>query len=307
MSEAIKRIYGDTDSLFLKGIDPFDEKLMEFVGEWISKNMDGFCKKYNAINRFKIRPDKSFASFIQVVIPGTDKGKKKNYAGFIVKELKEKVGGSVWKDTFDFETTGFEKSDISKVGMDIFLEILKKVCLHRVRTRYPKLLEDHPEIKGGIDIEGELMDYVRKMKKKYMMMKFSLFDIATTIQITKPLDQYGKTMETIRGDKVISKRKGIPAHARAAMWSNKHLKTSFDSGDKIPWVYVRNNKGTDVIAVDEDWTYEYLEDREIRVDLNAMWNKEIVDKINSIVLTIGLNLIEVLTGMKKQSIDKWMT
>ena len=306
MTDTVGVLYGDTDSAFLSGIDPFNEKLMEFVGEWLTDDLKYFCKKYNTENKFKLRPDKSFASFIQVVIPGEDRGKKKNYAGFVVKELKEKVGGSTWKDTFDFETTGFEKSDISKVGMDLFLDILKRVCVHRVRTRYPKLAQAHPEIRGGEDIESELMTLVSKAKEKYTSEAFSLQNIATAIRATKPLDQYGKSTETTRGDKTYTLKKSIPAHIRAAMWSNAHLGTGFDSGDKIPWIYVINNHGTDVVAIDEEWNYDILKENNLRVDYQAMWEKEVVGKIESIVLTIGLNLTEILTGMKKQSIDQWI-
>lgn len=272
----IKFLYGDTDSCYITNIDPHDTELIMYIGSWISKEMDGFCAKYNVENYFKLRAEKLFDSFFMFDV-------KKKYAGHCIYEYKEVVGGGTWKKVDKFEMVGLEKSDISEIGNRAVEDVIKKSC----------------EFASNMS-RNELYDwigaYIREKRSFVYSKKFNVVDICPTKKLTKSIDKYGKTTKT-------GKKSGIQIHARAADFSNKNLGTSFVSGDKIPILYV-NGKITNVIAVPEDYGFRELSEHGFEMDCRKMFKKQIIQKLEPVVTILGWKIEDVIRGIKQLTIDE---
>jgi DNA polymerase elongation subunit (family B) len=273
---SITRVYGDTDSLFGTGVDPFNEKKMEFIGEYISSHMKEFTDKYNVHdNKFKMRIEKSADAFLML-------DKKKCYIMHAVKEYKETLTGGKWKDLDEWEVTGFEKSDISELSNRNFVEMLKMIC----KAKRDKSIDVFREIHVGL----------KKWKVELRSKLVPLLDLCPTVAPSKPFNQYGRPNKD-------GKIGSIPIYVRAAVYSNANLGTNFYPGDKIPYLYVRGK--TDVIAVPEEWNYDDLEEAGYSVDYDTMYKKQVLVKMDLVCKMLGFKVKEVLSGARQIRLDSY--
>lgn len=273
---SITRVYGDTDSIFGTGVNPFDEKRMEFIGEYISAHMKEFTDSYNVHdNKFKMRIEKSADTFLML-------DKKKCYIMHVVKEYKETTTGGKWKDLDEWEVTGFEKSDISELSNRRFVDMLKIICMSKRDKK--------------IDVFKEIHFWLKDWKAELRSKKVPLLDLCPAVKASKPFDEYGRPKK----DGSIG---SIPIHVRAAKYSNNELNMNFYPGDKIPYLYVKGR--VDVIAVPEEWNYDDLEENGFSVDYETMYKKQVLTKMVLVCKMLGFKLSEVLSGARQARLDSY--
>jgi DNA polymerase elongation subunit (family B) len=260
----VLRLYGDTDSTYNGGIDATNERLMEFIGEWVSDALWSVCEKYNVKeNKFIYRAEASYAAWLILEA-------KKKYSGLKVREYKETVGGGEWKTIEKFEMVGHEKSDISKFGNTAFKEFQKQIVYSAIHD---------------FDLREWISTFMQRCKKLVMSRRIKPFDLAPTKKQSMEIGEY----------------KSIPICARAAEYSNRYLGTNYAVGEKIPHVYVnfvgKRFPQTDIIAIDEEWTHEDLKILGIEVDLKKMFEKQITKKFKPTLDLLGYNVDDLLKGM----------
>jgi hypothetical protein len=303
----IYRAYGDTDSIKITGIPPWQKRMIEFVGEFITKKMVSFCDKYNVKeNLFLIRPEDAFDSFFLSMLgeKEKEKGRRKSYAGHEVLEYKEKVGGAEWREVDSFHVTGFERSEISTVGMEIFLDLIKMICKS---VQGPNTTGPWGKVKPPESLFEDLTKYMQETKKKYVSGQYKLYDMCSVIKATQNLNEYGRIKEVDTKYGKIKVREAVPAQIKAAEWSNEFLKTRFGKWDKIPWIYVKSVpvrfRKTAVVAVQDDWTFDNLREFKIVLDFEKMFDKEIINKIEPVLMTIGYSVTDIVTGTRQGALD----
>lgn len=89
-------------------------------------------------------------------------------------------------------------------------------------------------------------------------------------------------------------------HLRGSVYSNTYLGTNFGMGDKPKVVYVRETgkyPRTDVVAFSRDLPPDF------KVDYTIMFEKDIIDKLDSICEASGIDLDDILTN--QGSLDKF--
>jgi DNA polymerase elongation subunit (family B) len=264
-------IYGDTDSTYPSGIPPKNERLMEFVGEWVSDKLDSVCKKYNVKeNLFVFRVEKSYDQFFL-------QRQKKKYSGHKVREYKETISGSVWKRVDKFEMVGHEKSDISIFGNEMFEKLQQQICLSAIHD---------------FDLWSWIAKFVKYCRKE--IKKRPVFEICPTNKASRPFDTYGK----MKGGKLT----GVHYYVHGAKHSNKHLGTSYVPGMKIPTLYVKH-PDTHVIALPEDWDKDELKDAGYEIDYSTIFKKQIIKKFREPVEVLGYKMENIVKGRRPVSVD----
>jgi DNA polymerase elongation subunit (family B) len=263
-------IYGDTDSVYAGGIDPRNERLIEFIGEWVSEEMWRLCKKYNVKkNLFKFRAEASYDSFFML-------DRQKAYAGRKIRVFKETVSGGQWRTVNKFSMTGFEKSDISKFGNKMFKILIEQVCLSATHD---------------FNLWNWTSKFIRKIKYDIDNNKVSLSDLSPATKLERPINTYGRA-------KIDGTKGSIPIQVQAASYSNEFLYTRYIPGDKIPYLYVKA-KNTNVIALPEGWTYKDIEENGIKLDYYTMYKKQIVKKFKPVMDLFGFKMKDLEKGVKQ--------
>lgn len=177
-------VLGDTDSV---GISVDNEEDIPKVIEYLNSKASELSKEYG-INEpaYRIKQDDFFVRLLAI------SGRKKRYAGI-------RKDGSLLIKGFDCirsSTSDF----VSNVQYNLIKMILEG--------------KDRMEIKQYIESE------IKAVKKG----KYSIFELAIPVRITKPFDEY----------------KVRAIHIRATEYSNDYLGTNFGVGSKPRWVYVRS-------------------------------------------------------------------
>jgi len=188
-------VYGDTDSAFI---------------ELKVKDRQGAFEEGKRLEReFNLRLSRFFREKFSIVDAPANLGFAKLYESFLLIAKKSYAGKIIWdekkgwKEDYDFKGLEVIRSDSS----DMEKEVLEKI----IRL----ILEERP-----LEAEKIVQDVISRLRfTAYMPM-----EVAYPLQIKGELKSYS-TLDK-RG------KKNIPAHVRAAIYSNKYLNTDFDRGDK---------------------------------------------------------------------------
>ena len=206
--DGIKVIYGDTDSIFVV-YDATDDNFLD-VANQLQQKLANYLLEYERKNNlpeghFKMELDKVYRKM------WIRKGVKKRYVG----ELVYKDG----KKTSQLDIVGAEliRSDSSVIEKQL-VELIYRYKLFGENTI--------PEIK--------------KILKQVRNKQVSILDVGIPSAIKKPLisiDTKDGKVKTFLGygkpNKQENKIVGIPAHIKAALYSNMYFGTYFDAGSKF--------------------------------------------------------------------------
>lgn len=262
--------YGDTDSIFplLKSpdIESMIIEMKELTGK-LNKSYDKLKKVFNIDKHwFKIKPEEIFSTLLMVMKKGGDKVAKKRYAGIISWEGKIKEELSI---------TGFDRSDMSRLGNKIMKNTLELACMGRSTK--------------------EITNYIKEEVDN--IKNHPLEEIGFSKGISKPLQTY-KNQDWIRG----------------ARWTNMHSsmwgkQTEFGAGSKPKYVYVKENrlpKGyepIEIIALDNDLS---LPEEIINVlDWNVIVEKTIKYKVETILDALGVAWDSIFSSNKVKGLMKY--
>ncbi len=216
-SEGYKVVYGDTDSVFVKFPDTFTlEKVIE-EAQRLESVINSKLDDF-AKNVLGAKTNYLEIEFEKVFNPIWFLGVKKRYAGRIVFEKGKSTDyiKVVGMDTIRSDTP----PALSEVQMNLLEMVLRGVPRDEIKT------------------------YVKSIVDKLRNGEFRIQDLGVPQGINKPVAAYG-----------IGERAQIPQHIRAVIWTNKHLGTKYDRGDKVKILFVKKVEGypqTDVIAFTDD-------------------------------------------------------
>ncbi|MFW6026765.1 MAG: DNA polymerase domain-containing protein [Candidatus Woesearchaeota archaeon] len=178
------------------------------------------------------------------------------------KGVKKKYAGIlIWKDGYEcneYQRAGFEsiRSDTSTIGRKFLDDILRMI------------------IKGKS--KEEIEQFISNFKSR-IRTDFAVEDIAIPIGISKPLDKYGNQI-----------------HARAARLANERHNAGIQAGDKIKYVYVKNEGR--VIAFKSN---EYMWDN-YQIDYEMMERRLIDLKVAPLFDCLGWNHNYNIKSSKKK-------
>ena len=160
-----------------------------------------------------------------------------------------------------FDVVGFEsrRSDSPQVGRDLVKNVLKMIV--------------YETQKSEIDI------YVESFINKIRTGEFTAEDIGLPIGISKHLHEYGNQI-----------------HARAARYANENHNAGIKKGDKIKYIYIKNNN--DVIAFKN-----YLWDG-YNIDNDKMIRRIVDMKIGPLYKSLGWDYKYVMISNPRKLIKK---
>ena len=201
-------VYGDTDSIFIKmHYNTSEECLKE--GKEVQRKLNDhlsyfFTEKYGVA---KAPADLGFKKiYKRIMFFG-----KKNYAGKGIWD--EKKG---WKEEYDFKGIASIRTDSSSLEKSSLEALLKLV------------LNDEPDSTINNFCEQVLIDFKAR--------KFTFLEVAYPAQIKKRL------YKNREGEWCSGYLTTIPAHIKAAVYSNMYLNTDFVEGDKPRRLCVKFSK-----------------------------------------------------------------
>jgi DNA polymerase I len=286
--KAVKKLgyivyYGDTDSIFVVHIaESLKEKIAEMfnIAKYLNEKYNIFMKIYNLdSHRFLMKGEKIYKTFFMVRKKQSTDTAKKRYAGIIV--WNDKKGETEYLDI-----TGFDRSDMSRIGNKMMKELLERGCYDQ--------LEGIPQY---LKIE------LRKVKKGY----YPPIETAFSKGISKPLASYGNQ-----------------DWIRAARWTNRHSglwgqQTEYGAGSKPKYTYVIRSKlpagfradsysikkglKHQIIALDDNFNLPpYLEEI---IDYDEVIRKTIMLKVETILEALGLDWDEITTNKSVKALSRY--
>jgi DNA polymerase elongation subunit (family B) len=276
--------YGDTDSIFVvHKADTLEGRIkeMKYLAKYLNKIYDIFLKLYNLDNhRFLMKGEKIYKTFFMVRKKNSEKTAKKRYAGIIV--WNDKKGETEYLDI-----TGFDRSDMSRLGNKMMKEVLDMGCYDRLDEITPYIKSELKKLKGGY---------------------YPPIEIAYSEGISKPLSTYKRNEDWIR----------------AARWTNKHSglwgqQTEYGAGSKPKFLYlirsklpagfradtytIRKGNNNQIIALDDNFNLPpYL--IEI-IDYKEVIRKTIMLKVETILEALGLDWDEITSNLKVKKLSKY--
>jgi len=191
-------IYGDTDSSFfqLKG-DETLEDIQRLVDELNREMAEWCCKEWNVKESpFKLSIKKIYSRFIILT--------KKRYGGKYIWD--EKKG---YTEGYDFKGLELVRTDSSDVEREL-------------QERIVKLVLDNQQ--------NKIRDAIREVLIKLARREYSPTEVAYPEGIKKRLEKVAYEGKEYWSP--IGYKKSVPAHIRAAIYSNQYLGTDFRTGDK---------------------------------------------------------------------------
>jgi len=259
--------YGDTDSVFVlihaRDTEAIQKEIFKLADK-LNKSYDVFLKAFNVDKHFFLmKAEKVFKTMFMVRLKHGKRAAKKRYAGNIVWDDKK---GEVDR----LGITGFDRSDMSRVGNKIMKNILEMACYDKSNDEITKYLKDE----------------IFKIKN----MEYPLEDIAFSKGISKALNTYGNQ-----------------DWIRAARWTNQHSslwgkQTNYGGGSKPKYVYMLQDKipapyaRTNIAALDDDFFFPpHLSEV---IDFNTLIEKTVKLKVETILEALGLNWTEITSKMK---------
>ena len=140
---------------------------------------------------------------------------------------------------------------------------------------------------------AEAIDFMNTFESEYMSKKYSMTEIAIPTGISD--------MDKFEEDST----KSMPIHVRASVLHNKIVEqlglddiSPICSGDKIKWVYLKQNKyGSNVVAFN-DPKFLKIVGLEKYVDLGLMFEKTFVSPLEKLIESVGwkMNTAEMIMG-----------
>ncbi len=273
--------YGDTDSVFVvHKAETLEDRIaeMQYLAKYLNEKYNIFLELYNLdSHRFLMKGEKIYKTFFMVRKKKSTDTAKKRYAGIIVWNDKKGI-------TEYLDITGFDRSDMSRLGNKIMKEILERGC-------YDKL-EDIPS-------------YLRNQLKKLKKGEFPLIESAYSYGISKALSTYGNQ-----------------DWIRAARWTNRHSSiwgqpTEYGAGSKPKYTYlirsklpagfsadgyvISKNKKSQLVALDNNFELpDYL--KQI-IDYKELIRKTIELKVESILEALGMDWEEITSNIKVKKLS----
>jgi DNA polymerase elongation subunit (family B) len=278
----LRVLYGDTDSAFIAGLESVTDftlmtKIAEFVGKFITKSYDKFCKEhYNAdVHYLKIRCEEIARVFCMSPKKGDpEKGGKKRYWYWQWGEFK---GDKGWIENTEreIEIVGFEakRSNVAEIGRKVQKRVMELITFDKPPSF----------IKAYLDVVHE-----RLVTGKYNMDEITF---NTTLYDFNTYDAVKKNKP----------KSAWPEHVRAAYWGIHKLKQSWKPGDKVKVIYVKDSpkkmEKMDVITMEggkmpKGFTPDYEE----------IYKKQVVDRLTSVVATEGWTIASIMNGITATSL-----
>ena len=230
-SGGYQMVYGDTDSVFIQLKAKTQEEAVE-EGKELQKNINSRLATF-------------FGTNYDLPAAPTDMGLKKIYDSFLMVAKKNYAGHSFWdekkgyKEEWDFkglEMIRSDSSDLEKVFME---EVVRKILMGASSGNI-------------ITMKGEVLG---KLTRK----EFTPIQVAYPQQIKEKLSVYPKP------DK--NGRPNMPAHVRAAIYSNTYLETDFQLGDKPRRLPIKES----VLKVEKNQRTLFSKDEPHSTE--CVWNK----------------------------------
>ncbi|MFX0140804.1 MAG: DNA polymerase domain-containing protein [Candidatus Hodarchaeota archaeon] len=273
--------YGDTDSIFVvHKATTLEGRIKEMldIAKYLNEKYNIFLKLYNLdSHRFLMKGEKIYKTFFMVRKKGEERTAKKRYAGNIVWNDKKGI-------TDYLDITGFDRSDMSRLGNRIMKDVLEMACYDRVEEIEPYLKKELKLLKNG---------------------HYPPIEIAYSTGIKKPLSTYGNQ-----------------DWIRAARWTNRHSslwgqQTEYGAGSKPKFIYLIRSKlppafqagdyvrkkglSTQIVALDDNFSLPpYL--IEI-IDYSEVIRKTIMLKVETILEALGLDWNSVVSNNKIKALS----
>jgi DNA polymerase I/DNA polymerase-2 len=277
--------YGDTDSIFYLLAALTREGMVDEMYELcdsINSAYESLAKKMNCDECLLLmRPEKIYATMIQVMLKSGARAAKKRYAGLKIGEEKIDENGNptwAWLDTPKMDVKGFSRTDMSRLSKTVMKSVIRMACHERDKR--------------------EIIDYVRAVINGVRNGHYELHEIAFSKGIRKRLSEYGNQ-----------------DWIRAARWTNRWssmwgAQTNFGANTKPKFIYVKERSvpapydRTDIIALDEN-NFIPAHLAEI-IDYDKVIEKLIGDKIRTILESIGINWKSITDTHKCVILDNFM-
>jgi len=269
-TQGYKTLYGDTDSVFLD--IPSKEQALKFIDHLNERLVQRFGPE------FVTKLDEFWQSVFFLQKKDDPVGKKKFYVGI--------------KEDGEMKKVGQRASSMAVVTLRVTDQIFYTVLRER----------DIPKAKA----------IVREIRKRYPNLPIEEFCIP--IGMTKDPTQYGLRHEdgTFKLD-IKGHRKGLHPHIRGALYAKKHLRINLGTGSKMKYVYLKEVRDTsswegkprqfpptDVISFEHPsqvpWD-TFIPDRD------KMFEKTVLDKVQDIFLSIGVDDTELFQGTRQQKLS----
>jgi len=255
-NDEAEMIYGDTDSVMVKSKKK-DITLKEILD--LMKRVEDVCNvriKEYIKEKYHVEPHE----FV-----GLDAEKVGSMILF--PETKKRYAMNVkWEKGMEVDYTYIVGLEVKRRDAAQITKDLQKDVLEMIFRKEPK---------------DKIVKYVNSLIRKIENDDFKVEEIAIPKGIGDNLESYGGINK--RGGK-----KGIPAHIRGALYSNKHLGTNFVKGSKVMMLYVSRVIGlpyqTDIICFDDT-----IELPEIVIAKQVMIEKIIESKIKKIIEVVGIS------------------
>lgn len=163
---------------------------------------------------------------------------------------KKRYAGLTSEGALDIKGFESRRSDTPYIARKLQKEVLRMI------------LEKKPK--------SDVITHIKSFISDVTTSKFSVEEIALPIGITKPIEEY----------------KTLPIHIRAAKLANERHRANIKSGDKVKYVYVKNNKENVIAFTEKMWTgYE--------VDTERMLERIVYMKLDGIFEGMGWNISEL--------------
>lgn len=281
-SEEYQVIYGDTDSVFycLKSGETLDD--VKRVTKLLNRRLSDWC-----IKEWNIK-ESPFALSVKMLVSDFVVLSKKRYGGKWYYHEKKGYGTD-----YDFKGLELVRSDSSTLEKEVQKQVLKYI------------LDRKPH---------ETIKYWATVERKLIKQDYSPIDVAYPSAITKKMvkQEWNGKMYWCP----VGYRKNIPAHVKAAIYSNEVLGTDFRQGDKprrlpVDSSHLRRYPKTVKILRDNELIERPL--RDVAIDEYYRLPKEfehsidwarikdrLAGKVDKVIKATG-----ILPG-KEQALDRWI-
>lgn len=272
MDGMYKRLYGDTDSIYMlssyNGFENIKKKSKE-LQEYVNKRYDDLASKYNIDDHyFLLDFEKYYETLMFFRKKGSEEAAKKNYAG-----LMKYYKGVDYPDG-KLDIKGLDRSDLSRVCRKLREKVLEMQCRKEDRRK--------------------IINTIRYVIQKIFKLDFKLEEIAFPKGIRQPLEEYDN-QDWIRG----------------ARWTNDWAhtwggKAGYGAGSKPKFIYLRKGRipseysRTDICALDQN---NYLPEDVVKaIDFEKLIEKTIEEKLVNIIEVYDISWINVIKNAKTRSV-----
>jgi len=271
--EGFKTLYGDTDSVFLKRFRTITEELsvkdhLEQTAETINTALYG---KYGS-KKFFVKVEDIWQS-IFFGRKKSGEARKKCYAG-ITQDGELKIVG-----------LAAIRSDSAPITVEVLLQVYNLVLKEK-------------------DVNGALK-VIYSTKEKFEQL--SPQEIAVPKGLSMDPDEYGVKDENKNFVLINGRKKGVPAHARGAVYARKHLHVPLGSGTKVRYIWIRRVKDptpfgeprkypkTNVLSFEHESQVPW---EIFDIDYSRMFGLTVMGKVEDIFEALGITRAEILAKQR---------